>query len=191
MKKLAANEKYTIKPLPKAQVLHFPRTDSERFFAEIQKLYNELAHPREEQPASLILYETKTTLKRLLEQHGTQQLSLPEIAPETYTGINPDTGEKENILQFLARVWETPDKPYISQGILTLPDFRRLDSRGSVALNNWKTEIKKGKKEDIPSHLRLISKSDDVSRTIESIDKSARKHILNTERIKQYRASKI
>jgi hypothetical protein len=130
---------------------------------------------------SASLKEAQANFEALISK-GT--LVLPEVAPELFNHkkINPNTEKSETIIEFLERVWETKEKPYISQGVLTRPDFRCLDEKGAIALKNWMA-----KKKEIPPHLRLLSKSDAVSLILENLEPDIAKKVISAYQTKVYK----
>jgi hypothetical protein len=87
-----------------------------------------------------------------------KELELPEKAPELYKDRPRDlqTGRLETIPVFLERVWT----PWIEAGVLTRPDFRRLDPEGEQALRNWIQG------NTLPPHLNLPKKTELVNRKL-------------------------
>jgi hypothetical protein len=130
-----------------ADILLFPTKDSVPI-EDLKKLFATAATAE----------DYKAGLEELIKIHTS--LKLP-TEYETYTGYHE--GKKEKILDFLERVWETKDKPYISTGVLTRPDFGRLDLKGKRALEDW---IRYHGAHSIPEHLRMITKSEAVSRVL-------------------------
>lgn len=89
-------------------------------------------------------------------------VTLPDTAPELYRDRPRSlaTGRLETIVEFLERVWKDP---WIDAGVLSRPDFRRLDHAGEMALRNWQNNAKNA----LPQHLHLPTKTEVVSRQLD------------------------
>jgi hypothetical protein len=96
------------------------------------------------------------------EGEATPSPRLPEQAPELYRDrpVDPATGKREGIGQFLRRVWHDP---WIAAGVLSRADFRRLDPDGEMALRNALRRTDHG----LPPALHLPTRSEQVSRDLE------------------------
>ena len=94
----------------------------------------------------------------------------PAHAPELYSerGIRADLGRKENIVEFLQRVygpWITASAP-----IMTRPDLRRVDPDAEMALRNWLREPK----HELPKGIAIPTKSEAVQAQLTQLNDVAR-----------------
>jgi hypothetical protein len=105
--------------------------------------------------------------------------SLPDSAPELYrdyddsTGkfkrrVSPQTGAPESIVSFLERVWIR----WIDEGVLTRPDFKRLDPQGEIALRNFL----RAHGEKWPARLYLPTRSEALQRDLDKYEQEREKY---------------
>ena len=73
--------------------------------------------------------------------------------------VSLETGRKPTVIEFLEHGW--PAK-FIAAGLLTRPDFRRIDPKAEQALKNWVRETKQLP----PDHLHIPTKSESIDRIL-------------------------
>jgi hypothetical protein len=122
-----------------------------------------------EQQAELVAQITSLVGKQLSGERDktsgqAKEIALPEKAPELYKDRprDPETGRLETVAVYLERVW----KPWIDAGVLTRPDFRRLDPEGEMALRNWL----RNPENKLPDDLHIPKKTEVLSREVAEID---------------------
>lgn len=130
-----------------------PRTEGGNvvFFSSDQKILEALKELTSSNPKA---GELRQGIEEIIARYD-----VPELPKEyeKFSFMNPETMAPENIIQFLERVWYDP---WIKKGVLTRPDFRRLDERGEMAYRNWI------RRKEFPDFLRLPSKSEEVTRIV-------------------------
>lgn len=127
-----------------------PRTEGGNvvFFSSDQKFLEDL---KRLEKSNLKAKELREGIREIIDRYDVPELPKKYEEYEKYSGFNPE-GAKENIIEFLRRVWAQ----WIKEGILTRPEFRKLDEKGEMAYRNWM------RKNAVPEDVRLIRKSDIV-----------------------------
>lgn len=100
---------------------------------ELARAINRVAELAEIPPERREDFEKAVMME--IEATSTKASPLPKVAPELYAdrAIRQDLGRKENIIEFLERVYTD----HLTGGELTRPRLRDLDSQGEMALRNW------------------------------------------------------
>ena len=98
--------------------------------------------------------------------------ALPAEPPEYFRNrpIDPATGKRETIVQFLERVWY---QPWIAERLLTRTALRKLDLPAATALNNFLHAPKERweAKNELPPHLVVPTKSEVNDTLLEDADR--------------------
>lgn len=138
----------------------FPKEEASSFAPEVVGFLADL-HKSTEDPAKRLAILQHLRQRMAESAKEVTAVKLPDRAPELYKNrpIDPNTGKREEIDAFLARVWLDP---WIKAGVLTRTDFRRLDPQGEARLANWLL------KNTIPRHLYIPTKSE----SIEAVDET-------------------